>query len=91
MRNFQASRFEAAEEISGETLFLEYRTDKHRYAACTIGCEYHYRTKDSGLRKDVRFVYETLFALGSLCGLGEPNTVLRAALCDELGIDVIST
>ncbi len=62
--NFQAGRFEAAEAISGETLFLEYRTDKHRCAACTIGCEHHYRTKDSGPRKDVRLEYETLFALG---------------------------
>lgn len=91
-RNFQAGRFEDAEAISGETLFLEHRTDKHGCAACTIGCEHHYRTKDSGPAKDVRLEYETLFALGSLCGVGEPNTVLRAAsLCNELGIDAIST
>ncbi len=91
-RNFQAGRFENAEAISGETLFLEHRTDKHGCAACTIGCEHHYRTKDNGPTKDVRLEYETLFALGSLCGVGEPNTVLRAAaLCDEMGIDAIST
>jgi aldehyde:ferredoxin oxidoreductase len=91
-RNFQAGRFEDAEAISGETLFLEHRTDKHGCAACTIGCEHHYRTKDNGPTKDARLEYETLFALGSLCGVGEPNTVLRAAaLCDELGIDAIST
>lgn len=91
-RNFQAGRFEEAEAISGETLFLEHRTDKHGCAACTIGCEHHYRTKDNRPQKDVRLEYETLFALGSLCGVGEPNTVLRAAaLCDELGIDAIST
>lgn len=91
-RNFQASRFEDAEAISGETLFVDHRTDKHGCAACTIGCEHHYRTKDGGPTKDVRLEYETLFALGSLCGVGEPNAVLRAAaLCDELGIDAIST
>ncbi len=91
-RNFQTGRFEDAEAISGETLFLEHRTDKHGCAACTIGCEHHYRAKDNGPTKDVRLEYETLFALGSLCGIGEPNTILRAAaLCDELGIDAIST
>jgi aldehyde:ferredoxin oxidoreductase len=91
-RNFQSGRFEEVEAISGETLFLEHRTDKNACAACTIGCEHHYRIKDSGPRSDVRLEYETLFALGALCGVGEPNTILRAAaLCDKFGIDAIST
>ena len=35
--------------------------------------------------------YENLFALGPLCGIDDPDVVLRAsALCDELGIDTIS-
>ena len=38
-----------------------------------------------------RLEYETLFALGSLCGVSDPNVVLRAAaLCDDLGMDAIS-
>ena len=42
-------------------------------------------------RPSARLEYETLFALGSLCGVGDPNAVLRAsALCDELGMDAIS-
>ncbi len=40
----------------------------------------------------VRMEYENLFALGPLCGVSDPQTVLRAsALCDELGLDTIST
>jgi aldehyde:ferredoxin oxidoreductase len=40
----------------------------------------------------VRLEYESLFALGSLCGVGDGDAVLRSARrCDELGIDTIST
>jgi aldehyde:ferredoxin oxidoreductase len=36
--------------------------------------------------------YETLFALGPLCGIHDPEVVLRAAhLCDHYGLDTIST
>jgi aldehyde:ferredoxin oxidoreductase len=35
--------------------------------------------------------YESLFALGSLCGVGDSDAVLRAIhRCDELGVDTIS-
>jgi aldehyde:ferredoxin oxidoreductase len=40
----------------------------------------------------VRVEYESLFALGSLCGIGDADVVLRASRrCDELGLDTIST
>jgi aldehyde:ferredoxin oxidoreductase len=56
--------------------------------ACTIGCEHIYSLGDKG----VRLEYESLFALGSLCGVGDGDVVLRASRrCDELGIDTIST
>lgn len=91
-RNFQAGSFAGAEAISGETLLLEHHTGKHGCAACTVGCEHRYRTSDGGPETETRLEYETLFALGSLCGVADPNTVLRAAArCDGLGIDAIST
>ena len=38
-----------------------------------------------------RLEYESLFALGPLCGIGDRDAVLQAArLCDELGLDTIS-
>jgi aldehyde:ferredoxin oxidoreductase len=45
-----------------------------------------------GVRGDeVRLEYETLFALGPLCGIGDRAAVLGAArLCDRLGLDTIS-
>ena len=90
-RNFGSGRFHGAEAISGETLRLEHATDRQACAACTVGCEHHYRTRDGGPETSARLEYETLFALGSLCGVSDPNVVLRAAaLCDELGCDAIS-
>jgi aldehyde:ferredoxin oxidoreductase len=51
--------------------------------SCTIGCEHIY----GGTRVE----YESLFALGSLCGVGDADAVLRASQrCDELGLDTIS-
>ena len=49
-------------------------------------------TSTASGRAGVRLEYESLFALGSLCGVGDGDAVLRAAKrCDELGIDTIST
>jgi aldehyde:ferredoxin oxidoreductase len=40
---------------------------------------------------EVRLEYETLFALGPLCGIANQAAVLQAALlCDRLGLDTIS-
>jgi aldehyde:ferredoxin oxidoreductase len=90
--NFQAGTFSGAEAIAGETLLLEHRVDRHACAACTVGCEHHYKTQDGGTETETRLEYETLFALGSLCGVSDPNIILRAAAqCDQLGIDAIST
>jgi aldehyde:ferredoxin oxidoreductase len=56
-------------------------------ASCTIGCEHVYAAPGG----PVRLEYETLFALGPLCGVADPDAVLRAArLCDDLGLDTIS-
>jgi aldehyde:ferredoxin oxidoreductase len=48
----------------------------------------------SNFQKDtdsVRVEYESLFALGSLCGISDADVVLRASRrCDELGLDTIS-
>jgi aldehyde:ferredoxin oxidoreductase len=58
-------------------------------AACTIGCEHIYAIGNG--ERSVRLEYENLFALGPLCGVGNPDIVLRASqLCDDLGLDTIS-
>src|SRR5205807_3535984 len=63
------------------------RVARNSCAACTIGCEHIYESKHGG----VRLEYESLFALGPLCGIGDRDAVLEAArLCDRLGLDTIS-
>src|SRR5262245_38038538 len=83
-RNFQQGTFEQAAALSGE----ERKVARRSCAACTIGCEHIYAAPTGA----VRLEYETLFALGPLCGVGDRDVVLRAAqLCDRLGLDTIST
>jgi aldehyde:ferredoxin oxidoreductase len=87
-RNFQQGTFEDAANLSGEELNAAHRVARRSCAACTIGCEHIYKS-DGG---EVRLEYESLFALGPLCGIGNRETVLQAAkLCDHYGLDTIST
>jgi len=90
-RNFQQSTFEGAEQVSGEQLHQEHLVKNAHCANCTIGCEKILVTSDGGVEAKGRMEYESLFALGPLCGVADPNAVIRAAsLCDQLGMDTIS-
>ncbi|HEV2946756.1 MAG TPA: aldehyde ferredoxin oxidoreductase family protein [Gemmataceae bacterium] len=103
-RNFQQSTFaEAADLMNGGVVSSHKRATeitegtegfsstipvRRSCAACTIGCEHIY----AGSAGEVRLEYETLFALGPLCGIGDRDAVLRAArACDDWGLDTIST
>ena len=88
-RNFQQSTFEDAEALSGETLTENNFSRRHGCASCTIRCERLFKSLSG---KEQRLEYETLFALGPLCGIKDPEAVLQAAhLCDLYGLDTIST
>ena len=88
-RNFQSGVFEEAGQLSAERLSATRAKTRQSCVACTIGCEHLYSL---GERGQVRVEYESLFALGSLCGVGDADVVLRASRrCDELGLDTIST
>ena len=88
-RNFQLSRFESAVQLAPETLTNVRKKTRHSCVACTIGCEHVYELGKEG--DGVRLEYENLFALGSLCEVGNADDVLQASRqCDELGIDTIS-
>src|SRR5204863_416502 len=83
-RNFQAGQFEGAEALSGESLNGSLRLARRSCAACTIGCEHIYASGGG----EVRLEYETLFALGPLCGISGREAVLRAAKrCDALAVE----
>jgi aldehyde:ferredoxin oxidoreductase len=86
-RNFQQGTFDEAPALSGEELNAAQRVARRSCAACTIGCEHVYAAPGG----EVRLEYESLFALGPLCGIGDRDAVLEAArLCDHLGLDTIS-
>jgi aldehyde:ferredoxin oxidoreductase len=88
-RNFQQGSFEGAQAISPEQLSVARERTRASCAACTIGCEHLYGMRNGS--GQVRLEYENLFALGSLCGIGDPEIVLEACKrCDELGLDTIS-
>ena len=87
-RNFQQATFDAADAVSGETLTDSMFSRRHGCASCTIRCERLFKSQAGG---EQRLEYETLFALGPLCGISDPAYVLEAArLCDEYGLDTIS-
>ncbi|MCA9264757.1 MAG: aldehyde ferredoxin oxidoreductase family protein [Planctomycetales bacterium] len=101
-RNFQQGQFAGAEQISPESLAATREKTRASCACCTIGCEHIYGiqrqgedsnhpTSSDARGRGVRLEYESLFALGSMCGVDDGQVVLEAARrCDELGIDTIS-
>jgi aldehyde:ferredoxin oxidoreductase len=89
-RNFQSSSFEGADLLSAAELAPARRIARASCASCTIGCEHIYASGAGG--SGVRLEYESLYALGPMCGVDQPAAVLAAArACDDAGIDTIST
>jgi aldehyde:ferredoxin oxidoreductase len=87
-RNFQAATFAGAPRLAAEDLAEMRRVARNSCASCTIGCEHIYSARGG---KKMRVEYENVFALGPMCGIGDPDAVLAASgLCDDLGLDTIS-
>lgn len=88
-RNFQQATFAHADALSGESLLTNSFSRVQGCASCTIRCERLFKALNG---EEQRLEYETLFALGPLCGIDHPDTVLQAAQrCDQYGLDTIST
>jgi aldehyde:ferredoxin oxidoreductase len=88
-RNFSAASFDGAEALSAEQIGELRQVARNSCASCSIGCEHLYKSRGD---KQVRMEYENVFALGPLCGVNDPDTVIAASgRCDELGLDTIST
>ena len=85
--NFRQYTFEGAESLSVKS--LERRRARESGADMSREWEHVYSAR--GGRGKSRLEYESLFAFGPLCGISDPDVVIRAAgLCDRLGIDTIS-
>jgi aldehyde:ferredoxin oxidoreductase len=88
-RNFRQGQFAASDEISGSA-FREHSWERD-YACfgCPIGCSKVTRPVDGKRLEGPE--YETVFAFGSNCAIGDRDTIIRMSqLCDEYGIDTIS-
>jgi len=91
-RNFALGHFEGADRLAAEDLGPSRVVAKNSCAACTIGCEHLYAVEGKGKAKKTRMEYESLFALGPMCGVDDPSMVLQASVaCDDAGLDTIST
>jgi aldehyde:ferredoxin oxidoreductase len=88
-RNFSAATFEEAASLEASDVFELRQVARNSCASCSIGCERLYKGPGG---KQTRMEYENAFALGPLCGVSDPDAVIAASsLCDELGLDTIST
>jgi aldehyde:ferredoxin oxidoreductase len=93
-RNFQDQAFKHALKLSGEMQRVRLWIKRRACFACPVRC-----TSISMLRKGIfsgiivdGIEYETCGLLGGNCEIGDPEDVAYANyLCDELGLDTIST
>ena len=91
-RNFQQGTFEKWEDIGGEALTEKFLLKPSACFSCPIGCgrvtrivEGPYRGEGEGPE------YETVYALGSNCGVGDLAALTKANyICNEMGMDTIS-
>ncbi len=92
-RNFQSGTFEFAEEVSGERMLKTHVRKVQACNACSIGCDHvTLARKESKYAGTVASMdYESLDALGPLCGIHDLDTIIQAVnYCDRFGVDTIS-
>ncbi len=94
--NFSSGRFEGAAAISGEAIFEgnKERTGKEHYnhacsPGCIIQCSNTWHKKD-GSEHTSCVEYESAWALGANCGIGDLDDVGELIrLCNAYGLDTI--
>ncbi len=98
-RNLKSTRFEHAEDISGERLAERFLGRRLACSHCPVGCihlaalrepyeEEPYFYKTSMLSYD----YELIYSLGSMLGVGDAESLLKLIhRVEVLGLDAMST
>ncbi len=93
-RNFQRGTFELAEEIAGSAITEHNRIKSFACQSCPVGCGLIAAVK-SGPRAGLTTEgpeYESAVMLGSNLGIGDRDIIIAENfLCDEFGLDTIST
>ncbi|MHA1312191.1 MAG: aldehyde ferredoxin oxidoreductase family protein [Candidatus Helarchaeota archaeon] len=90
--NFIHGTFNKSEEISGETILKNWVTKNIACSNCPVACN-HISYISKGKYKGIftPLDYESIFALGSCCGISDIPSIIKAvALCDNYGLDPIS-
>ncbi len=94
--NYRQGQFEGVEKINGKALYetIKARGGKYNHSGCStciIQCSNVY-VDVNGAYVTSSLEYETLFALGSNCGIDDLDALARMdRLCDDYGIDTMET
>lgn len=92
-RNWTEGEFEGFEEINAETMKRKLVKRSKACFACSVACRKISKV-ETGPYAGTEVEgpeYETLFALGSLCGNDNIESIAKAnEVCDRLGMDTIS-
>ncbi|MFO8034013.1 MAG: aldehyde ferredoxin oxidoreductase family protein [Candidatus Bipolaricaulota bacterium] len=93
-QNFREGVFDQAEDIGGERMADTILTERETCTGCPVRCKRVVQTTFAGQQVDPAYggpEYETLGALGSLCGVSDLSAVaLGNQLCNAYGLDTIS-
>jgi len=92
IRNCKSGVFEGWEEIGGEKLTEKYLIKSKACFNCPIACGRVTRVTVPGFEGEGEGPeYETLYSLGSMCGINNLAAVTKANyICNEMGMDTIS-
>ncbi len=89
-RNFQNGQFEQSDQLSGDAFRQGNWAKEYACFGCPIACgKYTHPLSDGKVIEGPE--YETVYALGPNCAIGDRETIIRLNwLCDEYGLDTIS-
>jgi aldehyde:ferredoxin oxidoreductase len=90
-RNSKSTSFAQAEAISGEYVRENILIDDPTCHACPVACKKEFEIKEGKYKvKGESYEYESAWALGANCGLGDTAAVgYLIILCNEMGVDTI--
>lgn len=93
-RNFSAGSFEEVEAIGGRAMSATILTERDTCFACPVRCKRVVEVKEPH-NVDPMYggpEYETVAALGSLCGVGDLKAIAKAnEICNAASLDTISS
>jgi aldehyde:ferredoxin oxidoreductase len=91
--NLKAEVFAEARAVGGEEMKVHYHDRDTTCLKCPVACGKQYAIAEGEFagRRAKMPEYETIFALGPMCGIANPEALILANdLCDLLGMDTIS-